>query len=151
MMRSSNKGLGCISVCPYQYVRGINALEDQTVGADEADSPKGHADVEVDRGVDREVAEMLPGTDHAPYKMKDPSDTTQGGCTKITNITWIHVNENWGPLVVPPGFPAYGVVNERFTQRGFAGILRADNKYMRRGRWDILGIQSIQRCAFCRR
>ena len=70
MIRSSNTGLRCISVCPYQYVRGINALEDQTVGAVEADSPNGHADVEVERGVDREVAEMLPGPHHAPSKMK---------------------------------------------------------------------------------
>lgn len=66
MMRSSNTGLRCISVCPYQYVRGINAFEDQTVGTVEADNPNGHADVEVDRGVNREVAEILPGTDHAP-------------------------------------------------------------------------------------
>ena len=41
-------------------------MEDQTVGAVDADSPNGQADVEVDSGVDREVAEMLPGTDHAP-------------------------------------------------------------------------------------
>ena len=77
MIRSSNTGLRCISVCPYQYVRGIKALEDQTVGAVEADSPSGHADVDVDRGVDRETAEILPGTDHAPYEMEGPSETTQ--------------------------------------------------------------------------
>jgi hypothetical protein len=47
-------------------VSGINALDDQTVGAVEADSPNGHADVEVDRGVDIEVAEIFPGIDHAP-------------------------------------------------------------------------------------
>ena len=66
MIRSSRTGLRCTSVCPYQYVKGIRELEDQTVGAVDADSPNGHADVEVDNGVDREVAEMLPGTDHAP-------------------------------------------------------------------------------------
>jgi hypothetical protein len=82
MIRSSRTGLRCISVCPYQYVRGINALEGQTVGAVDADSPNGHADVEVDNGVDREVAEMLPGTDHAPCKMKDPSDATQSDCSQ---------------------------------------------------------------------
>lgn len=53
-------------MCPYQYVSGINALEDQTVGAVEADSPNGHADVEVDNGVERGTAEIHPGTDHAP-------------------------------------------------------------------------------------
>jgi hypothetical protein len=77
MMRSSNTGLRCISVCPYQYVKGINALEDQTVGAVEADSPNGQADVEVDRGVDKEVAEILPGTDHAPYEVRDLLDATK--------------------------------------------------------------------------
>ena len=66
MIRSRSTGLRCVSVCPYQYVSGINALEDQTVGAVDADSPSGHADVEVDNGVDIEVAEILPGTDHAP-------------------------------------------------------------------------------------
>jgi len=66
MMRSSSTGLRWISVCPYQYVRGINAFDDQTVGDVDADSPSGHADVEVDSGVNTEVAEMLPGTDHAP-------------------------------------------------------------------------------------
>ena len=76
MIRSSRTGLRCISVFPYQYVRGINELEDQTVGAVEADSPNGQADVEVDNGVDREVAEMLPGIDHAPWKVKDPSEAT---------------------------------------------------------------------------
>jgi len=74
MMRSSSTGLRCISVCPYQYVKGINALDDQTVGAVDADSPSGHADVEVDNGVDREVAEMLPGIDHAPCKVEERSD-----------------------------------------------------------------------------
>jgi len=76
MIRSSSTGLRCISVCPYQYVRGINALEDHTVGAVDADSPNGHADVEVDNGVDREAAEMLPGTDHAPWKTEESSDVT---------------------------------------------------------------------------
>ena len=66
MIRSSSTGLRCISVCPYQYVNGINALEGQTVGAVDADSPNGHADVEVDNGVDKEVADILPGTVHAP-------------------------------------------------------------------------------------
>ena len=49
-------------------------MEDHTVGAVDADSPNGQADVEVDSGVDREVAEMLPGTDHAPWKMEEWSD-----------------------------------------------------------------------------
>ena len=66
MIRSRSIGLRWISVCPYQYVKGINALEDQTVGAVDADSPNVHADVEVDNGADREVAEIVPGTDHAP-------------------------------------------------------------------------------------
>ena len=143
MIRSSKRGLRCISVCPYQYVRGINALEDQTVGAVEADSPNGHADVEVDRGVDREVAEILPGTDHAPYKTKDWSDATQFDCINITNIAWIYVDENWGPLVMPPRFPTYSIVDEGLTQRRFAGILWPDDKNVRRSGWDILGIQYI--------
>ena len=66
MILSSNTGLRCISVCPYQYVKGINALEDQTVGAVDADSPNGQAAVEVDNGVDKDAAEMLPGIDQAP-------------------------------------------------------------------------------------
>ena len=41
-------------------------MEGQTVGAVDADSPNGHADVEVDNGVDKEVADILPGTVHAP-------------------------------------------------------------------------------------
>lgn len=51
-------------------------MDDQTVGAVDADNPNGHAEVEVDNGVDREVAEMLPGTDHAPWKMGGASDAT---------------------------------------------------------------------------
>ena len=51
-------------------------MEDHTVGAVDADSPNGHADVEVDNGVDREAAEMLPGTDHAPWKTEESSDVT---------------------------------------------------------------------------
>ena len=49
---------------------------DRTAGAVDADYPNGHADVEVDNGVDREVAEMLPGTDHVPWKMEGLSDVT---------------------------------------------------------------------------
>jgi hypothetical protein len=86
-------------------------LEDQTVGAVEADDPNGQADVEVDRGVDREVAEMLPGTDHAPYKAKNASDATQCDSTEITNIARIYVDEDWGPLGMLPRFPAYSIVD----------------------------------------
>jgi hypothetical protein len=76
MIRSSSTGLRWISTCPYQYVTGINALEDQTVDVVDADSPNGHADVEVDKGVDTEVAEMLPGTAQAPWKAESSSAAT---------------------------------------------------------------------------
>ena len=48
------------------YVKGSKVLEDQTVGAVDANSHNGHADVEADNGGDREVAEMTPRTDHGP-------------------------------------------------------------------------------------
>ena len=64
-------------------------MEDQTVGAVEADNPSGQADVEVDSGVDSEVAEMLPGTDHAPWKMRQTR--FKATVPQIAYITWVYI------------------------------------------------------------
>jgi len=58
------------------YVKGSKVLEDQTVGAVDANSHNGHADVEADNGGDREVTEMISRTDRGPWKMMESSDVT---------------------------------------------------------------------------
>lgn len=52
---------------PYQKVNGMSALEARAVGADVAAEPKGLAGEAVPMGLLTRAAEIVPGTDHAPW------------------------------------------------------------------------------------
>jgi hypothetical protein len=66
MIRSIKSGFLLVSAWPYQYARGMRALEDNAVGADVAAAPSGLPGEHVGSGVRTGATDRAPGATQPP-------------------------------------------------------------------------------------
>jgi hypothetical protein len=67
MSLSISSGLRLVSLCPYQYTKGLCAWLEMTTGADVALNPRGVAGEKVGMELFTAVTDNEPGTAQAPY------------------------------------------------------------------------------------